>query len=236
MTPQLINNSDVHPETKISTCFCGNDIEYTPALFNGVEMFVPTVCSDCVAEQQAQQAIARSQMANARLLASWDTICPPLYQTTEIGRLSPAFRKIVETWEIQPKAPKFIGRAGICKTRAAFLLMKRHHMSGVECCAISSARFAKMAADQFDDDRHYRAKCREVLEIVRTCGLLLLDDLGKQKMSERAEVELFDLLEYRSSNCLPTIWTANATGNELLKMFSPDRGEPILRRLAEFSL
>jgi NitT/TauT family transport system ATP-binding protein len=65
--------------------------------------------------------------------------------------------------------------------------------------------------------------------------VLLLDDLGKQKMTERAELELFDLLEHRSSHELPIIWTANAAKGDLRKMLSSDRGEPILRRLSEFT-
>jgi hypothetical protein len=54
-------------------------------------------------------------------------------------------------------------------------------------------------------------------------------------MTERAELELFDLLEHRSSHELPIIWTANAERGALKQMLSPDRGEPILRRLSEFT-
>jgi DNA replication protein DnaC len=65
--------------------------------------------------------------------------------------------------------------------------------------------------------------------------VLLLDDLGKAKMTERSELELFDLLEHRSSHALPIFWTANAEKGALKQMLSPDRGEPILRRLSEFT-
>jgi DNA replication protein DnaC len=65
--------------------------------------------------------------------------------------------------------------------------------------------------------------------------ILLIDDIGKGKMTDRAEMELFDLLETRTSHKLPTIWTANAKGDDLLRMMSEDRGEPIIRRLSEFS-
>jgi hypothetical protein len=54
-------------------------------------------------------------------------------------------------------------------------------------------------------------------------------------MTERSELELFDLLEHRSSHELPIIWTANAAKGDLRKMLSSDRGEPILRRLSEFT-
>ena len=63
----------------------------------------------------------------------------------------------------------------------------------------------------------------------------MIDDLGKGKMTDRAEAELYDLLEFRSSHKLPIIWTSNSDARGLLSMFSADRGDAIIRRLAEFS-
>jgi hypothetical protein len=48
-------------------------------------------------------------------------------------------------------------------------------------------------------------------------------------------MELYNLLEYRTSHKLTTLWTANGSGSDLLAKLSKDRGEPILRRLSEFS-
>ncbi len=73
------------------------------------------------------------------------------------------------------------------------------------------------------------------LERIMKVRALLLDDLGKQKFTERAEMELYNLLEYRTSHKLTTLWTANGSGSDLLAKLSKDRGEPILRRLSEFS-
>ena len=64
---------------------------------------------------------------------------------------------------------------------------------------------------------------------------MLIDDLGKQKMTERAEVELYDVLEHRTNNLKPTIITTNATYLQLTKMLSEDRGQPIIRRIRDFS-
>jgi DNA replication protein DnaC len=64
---------------------------------------------------------------------------------------------------------------------------------------------------------------------------LLIDDLGKQKMTERAETELYDVLEHRTNNLKPTLVTTNATGQQLARMLSEDRRQPIIRRIKDFS-
>jgi DNA replication protein DnaC len=54
-------------------------------------------------------------------------------------------------------------------------------------------------------------------------------------MTERAELELFDLLENRTQNLMPTIITTNTTNAQLLAMLSEDRGSAILRRIKDFN-
>jgi DNA replication protein DnaC len=54
-------------------------------------------------------------------------------------------------------------------------------------------------------------------------------------MTERGETELYDVLEHRTTNLKPTIITTNASGEQLKKMLSDDRRQPILRRIADFS-
>lgn len=214
---------------------CGNSFTYTPAYLGTVEILSPKYCDHCVVKIQRKQETDEKERHLQVLNQEWADRCPPLYQNTDVARIPAHYMAYVKNWKLGPIAPAFVGPAGNLKTRSAFELLKRFHFAGTWTEAISSTRFAKLCADQFDDDKHQRADARDVLDRIKKCALLLLDDLGKQKMSERVELELFDLLEYRTSNLLPTIWTANADGDQLEGMFSKDRGEPILRRLAEFS-
>ena len=64
--------------------------------------------------------------------------------------------------------------------------------------------------------------------------VVLLDDLGKEKLTERCEVELFNLIEERSQHCRPVIVTTNANGQTLEDRFDDDRSGPFLRRVREF--
>ena len=83
-----------------------------------------------------------------------------------------------------------------------------------------------------------RAAVLLIHKMIRTAHptqVLLLDDLGKGRLSPAAEELLYDLLDKRSERKLPVIWTANAVQGELHQMLSNDRGDAIIRRLSEFS-
>ncbi len=236
-----INDEEIRlaDDVKETCSSCNSVFTYQPFFVGDRQIMTPTICDTCCtkiaseADERARQE--QVEYAKKQRIDSWNATCPPLYQNTDLGRIPAKFRPSVQSWELDAIAPAFIGTAGQLKTRSAFEILKRFHFAGKWVEAISATRFAKVCVDQFDDDKAEKAKAKETLREIHACHLLLLDDLGKQKMSERAEIELYDLLEDRTSNLRPTIWTANSAGADLLAMFSKDRGEPIIRRLAEFS-
>lgn len=70
----------------------------------------------------------------------------------------------------------------------------------------------------------------------KTTTLLYFDDIDKgPHQSERLESEFFDLLETRTSNLRPTLWTSQLSLSQLEKRFSAGTGPAIARRLAEFT-
>lgn len=83
--------------------------------------------------------------------------------------------------------------------------------------------------------KHYRDEdAEDWLDSVAKKPLLFFDDLGKLKMTERAEVELFGLIDRRCSNELPIIATTNDTGDTLASRMTDNRGPALIRRLREF--
>jgi DNA replication protein DnaC len=196
---------------------------------------VKILCDDCdvkrIEKLQQEQATEEQE----RRQAAFNAICPPLYRQSDPERIPAAFLRECEAWQYNPVGIGLIGPAGCGKTRAAWILLKRLHMSGLRVYGITATGFAKACADQWHDNNQAKAMAEDTLARCRRTKVLLLDDLGKQKMTERSELELFDLLEHRSSHELPIIWTANAAKGDLRKMLSSDRGEPILRRLSEFT-
>lgn len=224
------------PEPGRAICAnCKAAFSYKPMMLNGKEMCRPVICDPCGAKAKEREDREREEAQQAKIKSAWEAICPPLYRDTDPTRLPPPFVQVIIGWRYGPRGIGLVGAAGKGKTRAAFRILMRQHYGGRRCYAVSSTRLAMHAADQFADDPEAKRRARHALAMIRRCEILLLDDLGKARMTERTEMELFDILEHRTSHGLPTIWTANAGARELSDMLSLDRGDPILRRISEFS-
>jgi DNA replication protein DnaC len=192
----------------------------TPECFNSVpvpsEDFVKffatmkILCEDCDLRRIEMLKQEQVLMEQQRRQEAFHTLCPPLYRESDPQRIPAAFLRECEAWEASPMGLGFVGIAGTGKTRAAWMLLKRLHFSGVRVFGITATAFAKACADQWHDDPQAKGMAEDTLTRCRRTKVLLLDDLGKNKMTERAELELFDLLEHRTSHELPVIWTANA--------------------------
>jgi chromosomal replication initiation ATPase DnaA len=200
--------------------------------------FFPTMkilCESCDIERIEELKRKQAKEEQERRQEAFFSLCPPIYRESDLNRIPAAFLRECRTWKVSPQGLAFVGKAGSGKTRASWLLLKRLHFSGVGVYGLTATQYAKACADQWQDNAQLKATAEEVLEKCRKVRVLLIDDLGKNKFTERAELEFFDLLEHRTSHEMPVIWTANAEGTTFLKMLSSDRGEPILRRLSEFT-
>lgn len=82
--------------------------------------------------------------------------------------------------------------------------------------------------------------CEDLEEQCISSRFLILDDIGKEKASEWSAGILFNILNERYANKLPTIITTQYSGNELLKKFSYDgddkTGKAIISRLCGFKV
>jgi DNA replication protein DnaC len=81
----------------------------------------------------------------------------------------------------------------------------------------------------------YYESCRKAEDLVdelKTCHLLILDDFGKEKLTDRGGEALFRIINSRYENELPVWITSNFNGNELMARMG-DRGEAIVRRLKD---
>jgi DNA replication protein DnaC len=215
---------------KSTTCKeCGRGFDYEPIANLTFELH-PTICSGC---DESNKAKAETEVEDLRR-RNWKTICPPLYQSTDMSHPSmPSASKLAQVlnWQVGPKGLMIHGQTRRCKTRVAWLLIQRLVLEGTYVHAITSRDFARGSA-QFN---HEGSEALEAwLELMIGARVLFIDDLGKEKLTERVEVDLFDVIESRAANHRPIIYTSNFVGETLLAKMTPDRGPAILGRIREF--
>ncbi len=212
---------------------CGKTIswELSEDLAKLGKNIAPTLCNAC-----ADRLLQEAKEAEVQKRADeWRLICPPRYQDTDFGHISmPSTTKVrdVLDWDYGPKGLVIHGRTRRCKSRVAWHLLKRLMLEGRWVEAVSATRFARDCAEAWGIGGS--APSSWARPIV-TCDVWFLDDLGKEKLTERVESDLFAIIEERFAHLRPIILTLNAEADELKKMFhSPDRAEPFIARLREF--
>lgn len=76
----------------------------------------------------------------------------------------------------------------------------------------------------FDED-YEGINSYAVLDIYRSCELLIIDDLGKEKPTEFSVTSLFSIINSRYENMKPTIITSNFSLDNLPKALTPAKGD-----------
>lgn len=220
-------------------CECGAEFLAKDFAMEGKVVFAAKWCEACVQRNDAESKAREVEKRANERAQKWDEKCPPLYRNTNLAdpRIDRLAIAQIEQWQDAEDGVGLAlrGPSGRGKTRLAFVLGRRLFMAGnsVEC--ITATRLAHLCIESYDDNDRIKNAAREKLRSIRSARYLILDDLGKQKFTERAETELYDLIEHRTSHLLPTIWTANVSSDDFADMMSEDRGVPIIRRLSEFS-
>lgn len=235
--------------TEIRQCAeCGADFEWRPLAIAGIMVgkgFERKYCGPCGSKKDAENEIEFKRKEKEGLRKErekvWrNDLCPPLYLTTDPTdpRIDANALRMVMEWEDKGDGIGIAlrGPSGRCKTRMAYLLLQKLYVENEKSVdSITSTRLAGLCTDIYDDSESIRNEARRKMRSIRNVKYLLIDDLGKQKFTERAETELYDLIETRTSNLRPTFWTANMTSDAFANMMTEDRGTPIIRRLSEFS-
>lgn len=200
-----------------------------------------SVCPDCCQQRarDAETQIAKEQ--HTMRVQAWTRLCPPEYRRTTWTHpgLSPQIKDIANQWWPAWSGPEhglgLYGPSGLGKTRCAWNILRRLHFAGFHVMAVDATDFARAASDNArpDTDRSTRHAARRLISLCQSVRVLLFDDLGKEKATATIASALHDMIEKRTRNALPIIWTSERTGSELAAFLGENYADGIIRRLRE---
>jgi hypothetical protein len=237
--PMTNNEPPPPPQTIAVEMPCRNcGVIFTTQQLNilGHKFHFRYLCPPCDAAKHASDQERKANQKEDELRTAWEAICPPIYRDTDLGRIDPRCAQAALDWDASGSVGVgILGTTGAGKTRALYHAMQRAHRIGRSCAAISHNAFSRAVGIAFSGEGADRAEARHRLEQLRRAQVVLIDDLGKAPSTERTDAELEDLVEERTANRRPILWTSNGSAGWLAKRLGNDRGEPFVRRLSEFS-
>ena len=126
------------------------------------------------------------------------------------------------------------GPTGMGKTRAmAFAAWKLLHESD------SEIRYSRVSQELREISILYGKKVFLADKRIRelsSVGLWILDDLGKEALTERTAEILYEIIDARYMKNLKTWVTSNMGAEQLIQRLGIDRGRAIVRRLKEMCI
>jgi len=156
---------------------------------------------------------------------------PIAFLDTVDTKLAPQMQKALS--EYRPDDSVLLhGVTGTGKTRTAWVMFNKgwYNFYPKSSTFLTMRKLEQEIEKGFSNQNH-----GEVIERLTNCALLVIDDLGKERLTARMESDLFAIIDERTSNKRPTIITTNYNGNGLSDRFSNgETGTAIIRRLKDY--
>ena len=169
----------------------------------------------------------------------YPTQMPAVFQDTEISRLH---EKIQENINWRPEGDKtgllIHGTTGVGKTRALWEIVRRMWVEKAEMdinmpyLFLTMRKIESMIEQGFDTKKH-----GTMLDSLIEHPLLVIDDLGKERLTSRMASDLFAIIDERTVNRRTTIISTNFNGTTLLERFEnkdKETGVAFIRRLKDY--
>lgn len=215
-----------------SNCqFCSTVLAFEPiVVFGHTFTLAPNVCEEC----KEKKRLSLEAEVQRRLYEKFKKLCPPAYHDTDPDHPDmPCPQKLekIVGWQFGPRGLIVHGVTRRGKTRAVWLLIRRLILEGRTVQALTASEFSNQVAVLMGSDM---SSWDDWMQELESADVVFIDDLGKAKMTERGEAELFNLIDHRTSHLKPMLFTTNFIGSVLAGKISADRSEPIIERIREF--
>lgn len=187
-----------------------------------------------------REHLDKERVAQAGLV---DSTIPPsmpeIFRDTDVTRLHPNIQKALD-WKPQGDVSGLLlhGTTGIGKTRGIWAILCR--LWAEEALKDKQLNFQFLTMRKlettiesgFKDQKHGTA-----LDQLINIPLLILDDFGKERLTQRMASDLFAIIDERSTARKATIISTNFNGSTLLERFDPrdrETGVALIRRLKDY--
>jgi DNA replication protein DnaC len=170
--------------------------------------------------EECKDAYYRTIGVAAQQAEQWQKICPPDFRAPwDAQKGNDALRRRVLSFDPLAKKGMLIhGKSGSCKTRVVWLLARQLLEQGYSVTFVA-------AIDLPDEPM------REMVH----APILIIDDLGNDKMQSAKEAVMLKVLRQRTEWHRPTIVTTQFVGESLTARFSEaNTAKAVIRRLREF--
>jgi hypothetical protein len=203
---------------------CGRPLEPNPVHAQGLRIAV-TVCSSCALFVHDHYTTTR---ANDDL---WHSRCPQRYREAVLHQSLPCqqMQPYKDALRYDPSSGQGIilrGESGTGKTVCLWEIARTLDIAGKPWEFRTAVQLGRELARASRD--------MELEPTLSSIPYLLIDDLGKEKLTASVAAALWELVEYRSSRNLPIIATTRYAGDGLVKRFAEQElGQDIAGRLRE---
>jgi len=118
-----------------------------------------------------------------------------------------------------------VGPPHVGKRHLLYALRENLFHAGFQIAAISGPEFDAIAP--LRTDRESGASVRKRLNQLRSSQILILTDVGAEKLPESAQREFYNLIEGRAQHFLPILWSTQFSREEVAARFVSSNGPEI---------
>ncbi len=160
-----------------------------------------------------------------KMIKDYKTIVPPRFQNVSYDDV-PEEIKIAFVEQMQKKNGLFLyGDTGVGKTHIVCALIKNILEEGFDVMFLNTSKFLEQLRQEFNKDSDEESLFKQVLDFK---GILILDDIGAEKVSEWVVERLYIILNERYESMIPVIFTSNLD----FEILSARLGARIVSRIA----
>lgn len=211
---------------------CAQPMQAEPMSAFGFDL-TATVCEECGPMVTAHYAPAKDAVAVTQT-PWWDEYCPTVYREMIEQQKWPdvvdrAALKEVAAWGPSMQTGLCLyGPSGTGKTAALWGKARQLERTGSKPVMLSAVEFARKLATA--------ARDLEKAEWLMQCGVLIVDDLGKEKLSAAVAPLIWEVIDERNNRRRPTLISSRFTGADFVARFTDQvLGEDIRGRIADCS-